>query len=128
MATGWIRAFRAVPWGEAIAAAPLVVASAKKVLAALRTREHADRMAPRSGPAEPLGAAPNLNTLHHRLIDLESDLVRASEVLNRLADQNAQLAVLVERLRLRTQALMWTCAVLAACTFGLLVWALFRQV
>jgi hypothetical protein len=122
MATGWIRAFRAVPWNEVIAAAPMVVGSAKRILSALQKKEREDRSASRADPAAPLPADPELRVLHQRIVDLEADLVGATEVLKKLADQHAQLVVALEALRQRTRALVLTCALLAAVTSGLLLW------
>ena len=122
MATGWIRAFRAVPWNEVIAAAPMVVGSAKKILSALQKKDQGGRAAARTDPAAPPPADPELRLLYQRISDLEAELVDATEVLKNLADQHAQLVVALEALRQRTRALVWTCALLAAVTIGLLLW------
>ena len=122
MASGWIRAVRAVPWSEVIAAAPMVVGSAKRILSALQKKEQGDRAAARAAPATPPPADPELRALHQRIIDLEADLVGATEVLKKLADQQARLVVALEALRQRTRALVWTCSLLAAFSIGMLVW------
>jgi hypothetical protein len=113
MAVGWIRAIRAVPWNEVIAAAPVVVGGAKKILTALQKKERADRAASRVNPSSPPPNDPELRALHRRIVDLEGDLVDATQVLNHLADQHAQLVIAVEALRRRTRIITWTCVVLA---------------
>lgn len=126
MAIGWIRAFRAIPWNEVIAAAPVVVASAKKILAGLQKKEQAGRSAPRADPAAPLPSDPDLRALHQRIAGLEADLVDATQILKNLADQHAQLVVAVETLRVRTRTLVWTCSALAVAVTGLGLWLLQR--
>jgi hypothetical protein len=122
MAAGWIRAFRAVPWNEVIAAAPLVMGRAKTILSALQNRERGERVATRADPATPPPVDPELRVLHQRIVDLKADLVDATEVLKNVADQQASLVVALEALRQRTRALVWTCAILTAAIVGLLVW------
>jgi small-conductance mechanosensitive channel len=126
MATGWIRAIRAVPWNEVIAAAPTVVGSAKRILSALQKKQRGENAASRSGPATPLPVDPELRALHQRIDELKADLVDATEVLENLADQHAQLVVALEALRERTRALVWASALLAAIVLGVLAWLTVR--
>jgi len=126
MALGWIRAFRAVPWSEVIAATPVVVASAKKILAGLQKKQQADRSASRADTAAPPPADPELRALHQRVVGLKADLVDATQVLDNLSQQHAQLVVAVEALRKRTQALVWSCLGLAVVVAGLVLWLSLR--
>lgn len=126
MGSGWMRAFRAVPWSEVIAAAPAVVASAKKILAGLQKRQQSERSATRMDPVTPPPADPELRALHQRIVDLKADLVEATQVLDNLAQQHAQLVIAVEALRKRTQTLAWTCLGLAVVVAGLVLWLALR--
>lgn len=123
---GWIRAIRAVPWGEVIAAAPLVVGSAKKILSTLRRKEETARATARAEPAELLSDDAALRSLQLRIADLEKDLIGATEILENLADQHAQLVIAVEALRTRIRTLTWTCVALAVLTSGLVLWLFMR--
>lgn len=122
MAAGWLRAIRAVPWNEVVAAAPIVLGSAKKILSALQKREQGERAAARADAAMPPPADPELRALHQRIVELEADLTGATEILKNLAAQHAQLVVAVEALRQRSRVLAWTVAGLAAVLIGSLLW------
>lgn len=122
MAAGWMRAIRAVPWNEVVAAAPIVLGSAKKILSALQKREQGERAAARADAAMPPPADPELRALHQRIVELEADLTGATEILKNLAAQHAQLVVAVEALRQRSRVLAWTVAGLAAVLIGSLLW------
>ena len=126
MASGWIRAFRAVPWNEVLVAAPAAVAGAKKVLTALQKKREADRAASATGAAARPPVDPELTALHQRIVDLETDLVDATRVLDNLADQSARLVAAVEALHRRARSLTWACAALAVVVSSLLVWVSLR--
>ena len=126
MASGWIRAFRAVPWNEVLAAAPAAVAGAKKVLTALQKKRETERTASATDAAARTPVDPDLQALHQRIVDLETDLVDATRVLNNLADQSAQLVAEVEALRRRARVLTWVSVALAAVVFAFLLWLSLR--
>lgn len=111
-----------MPWNEVVAAAPIVLGSAKKILSALQKREQGERAAARADAAMPPPADPELRALHQRIVELEADLTGATEILKNLAAQHAQLVVAVEALRQRSRVLAWTVAGLAAVLIGSLLW------
>ncbi len=118
---GWLRAIRAVPWTDIVAAAPMVLGSARKVVSALQTKVQATRtVAP--ADAAPRPDDPQLRVLHERVADIETDLVAATEIIRNLADQHAQVVSALEALRQKTRVLTWTGALLAAVVVGLLLW------
>ena len=115
-----------MPWREVIAAAPAVVVGAKKILAGLQKKEQAERSAGRTSPATPPPADPELRNLYERIADLETTLVDSTQVLDNLANQNAQLVIAVEALRQRTRKLTWTGTGLVVAVLGLLLWLSLR--
>jgi hypothetical protein len=117
MAAGWIRAIRAVPWSDVVAAAPMVLGSAKTVLAALQKKKESERGGAAAVPDDPQG-----RVLQQRVADLEADLVATTEVLRNLATQHAQLVAELEALRGQTRLLGWTSALLTAVALGLVLW------
>jgi hypothetical protein len=125
MAIGWMSAFKAIPWGDVIAAAPTVAQGAKKLWTAVRhgnaeTGIGADAGAP-AGDAQS-----RLHELEAGISDLKRESAAASELIKSLAEQNSRLVDAVEILRLRTRALLAICVVLVAFTSGLAIWLLSR--
>ena len=103
-----------------------MVGSAKKILSTLRRKEETARASARAEPAEPLSDDAALRSLQLRIADLERDLIGATEILENLADQHAQLVIAVEALRTRIRTLTWTCVALAVLTSGLVLWLFMR--
>jgi hypothetical protein len=100
---GWITAFKLIPWASVLAAAPAVVAGARKLWDARRDR----------------GQAPPLN---EQIAELRKDLTAASELLARLAEQNQRLVEAVQILRVRTRVLLVVSAALAVAVVGLAIY------
>src|SRR5688572_8962236 len=94
----WVAAFKAIPWVELIAAAPVVVRGAKKLWAGVRQNpEDAEE-----------GAEPEerLRVLEAKVADLRKDLTQAGEVIGSLVEQHARLVDAVGILRARVRALI----------------------
>ncbi|MBL8539767.1 MAG: hypothetical protein JNK68_05280 [Betaproteobacteria bacterium] len=125
MAAGWIRAIRAVPWTDVVAAAPVVLGTARKMVAALQRKIRAEQAAAPEAVAPAVGG-PQLHALHERIVELETDLVSATEVIRSLADQHAQVVATLEALRQKTRLLGWVSALLAAAMGGLALWIALR--
>ena len=94
---GWISAFKVIPWGELIVAAPAVVSGARKLWAAVRKQE-APRVTGQGVPADQ-------RALEQQIAELRKELADASELVTRLAEQNNRLIEAVEVLRVRTRVL-----------------------
>lgn len=118
---GWIHAIRAVPWTDVVAAAPIALGSARKIVSALQRRGQAQRTAAPDDPAPPADE-PQLRVLQERVAELETDLVSATEVIRSLADQHTQVVAAMGALRARTRLLTWASMLLAAVMIGLLLW------
>ena len=94
---GWISAFKVIPWGELIVAAPAVVSGARKLWAAVRKQE-APRVTGQGVPADQ-------RALEQQIAELRKELADASELVTKLAEQNSRLIEAVEVLRVRTRVL-----------------------
>lgn len=94
---GWISAFKVIPWGELLVAAPAVVSGARKLWAAVRKQE-APRVTGQGVPADQ-------RALEQQIAELRKELADASELVTRLAEQNNRLIEAVEVLRVRTRVL-----------------------
>jgi len=110
---GWITAFKVIPWGELITAAPTVVKGAQKLWAAVR-KQDAPRVA---------GQAPEAGqrALEAQVEELRKELTAASELVTRLAEQNGRLIEAVDVLRVRTRVLLIVSLVLIAAVAGLAI-------
>jgi len=97
---GWVTVFRAIPWVDLIAAAPVVAQGAKKLWIGLRSR-------PRQGDAadEPLGTEDRLTQLEAQVTELKTELSASSELIRELAEQNGRLVDAVGILRVRVRVL-----------------------
>ena len=110
---GWITAFKVIPWGELIAAAPTVVKGARQLWATVRKQE-----APQIAGQ---GAQDAQRALEAQIDELRKELTTASELVTRLAEQNSRLIEAVEVLRVRTRVLLVLMAILAAGLTGLAI-------
>lgn len=125
MAIGWLTAFKAIPWGDVIAAAPTVAQGAKKLWGAVGKRDAGSDAgaAPGSLPADAEG---RLRTLEAQITSLQRDNAASSELIKSLAEQNSRLVDAVEILRVRTRALLAICLALVVLLAGLALWLLWR--
>lgn len=115
---GWITAFKVIPWAELVAATPTVVKGARKLWAAVKKQD-----APRAA-----GQAPEAGqrALEAQVDELRKELTAASELVTRLAEQNARLIEAVDVLRVRTRMLLVVSVVMAAAVAGLAILAVLR--
>ena len=112
---GWISAFKAIPWGELLAAAPTVVRGTHRLLETVRHRK-----ATEPGP----DLASRVRSLEAQVAELRGELTSASKFLTTLAEQNERLVEIVAIMQSRIRALLVITALTAALTVGLLVHAL----
>lgn len=111
MAIGWLTVLKLVPWQDVIRNAPQVANGAKKLWSTLAKKPSAAvRNIP--VPSQPLPPAPSLAQLQTQLDtvvaemgELHQQMLASSELIQALADQNAQLIKRIEINRKRVLAL-----------------------
>ena len=133
MAISWITALKLVPWGDVIEATPQVVKAAKNLLGKKPPPAASAPAAPAPGAASHLSAPHNageqalqlIQALEARTRQLEQAKQLSAELIEQLAEQNAQVVRTVDLLRTGAQRLAWACAVLGVAVIGLTI-ALWR--
>jgi hypothetical protein len=124
MAFSWIAAFRIIPWGDVIAAAPTVARTARDLWRGL-SKSRATETVASADDAARRGSAPTaeaeIRSLRADLTETRAQLLASSEVLQALAEQDEKLVAAVEVLRVRTRVLAFVCvALVVACAILLL--------
>lgn len=112
---GWITAFKAIPWGELIAAAPVVVRGTRSLWHSVRSQK--------APPASGGDAASRLRALEAQVEEMRTELTAASGLMATLAEQNERLVEALTIMQSRTRALLVITAILAAGVIGLVVHA-----
>lgn len=133
MAIPWLAVLKSVPWGDVISNAPKVADGAKKLWSAVSKRPAAQE-APAAPPAASAATDSDaIAALHARLAamesaaaDLHSQMLASSELIQALADQNAQLIKSVEANRARMAWLTGTTVVFGAIAVVGLILVLLR--
>jgi hypothetical protein len=115
---GWLTAFRAIPWAELIAAAPVVVQGAQKLWATVKRKDAA--------PAASSRPEDRQRALDAQIEELRNELAATSGLVAQLAEQNRRLIEAVDALRIRTRVLLVACAVLGAALVSLVFAALLK--
>ncbi|MET1114941.1 MAG: hypothetical protein ABWY08_08290 [Comamonas sp.] len=131
MPISWITALKLVPWGDVIEATPQVLKAAKGLLrkkeaaaeAAAAAEAPAGRLATPSTAGEQ--ALQLIQALEGRIQQLEQGQQQSAELIQQLAEQNAQVIRTVDLLRTGAQRLAWVCGGLAVVVVGLVI-ALWR--
>jgi hypothetical protein len=115
---GWLTAFKVIPWGDVIAAAPTVARGARKLWDSIRDEPARSAVGP--APDSPEGRA---RALESQLADMRKELAASTELINSLAQQNQRLVEAVGILRVRTRALMFATVIAFALivTIGIVV-------
>lgn len=132
MAISWITALKLVPWGDVIEATPQVVKAAKGLLRKKDAAEAAGAAAPAAAGqlATPHNAGEQalqlIQSLEGRIRQLEQGQQQSAELIQQLAEQNAQVIRTVDLLRTGAQRLAWACGVLGVTVVGLVI-ALWRM-
>lgn len=107
MGLNWIAAFKLIPWADVAAATPGIAKSAKGLWS--RTKKFGAKHAAAGNDLadQPIdGSVASINRLVVRINELEEEQRSASDLINALAEQNAQLVAAVSVLRVRTRALL----------------------
>lgn len=129
MAISWITALKLVPWGDVIEATPQVVKAAKSLLRKKDAEQAVGE--PPAAAGEPLAVPRSageqalllIQAQEARITQLEQSQRQSLELIEKLAEQNAQIVATVGALRTGAQRLAWACAILGACVAGLLIHA-----
>jgi TolA-binding protein len=132
MAISWITALKLVPWGDVIEATPQVVKAAKGLLRKKdgAAAEEAATAAASSRLSTPHSSGEQalqlIQSLEGRIRQLEQGQQQSAELIQQLAEQNAQVIRTVDLLRTGAQRLAWACGVLGITVIGLVI-ALWRM-
>jgi hypothetical protein len=95
----WMSAIKLIPWGDVVQATPGIVKGARDLWSRTRkakTEVQAQDAVPVAGDAAQLA---------QRIRQREEEQLEASQLINTLAEQNAQLVAAMDKLRRRTRAL-----------------------
>ena len=130
MAISWITALKLVPWSDVIEATPQVVKAARNLLRKKDAAQEASQQASSAATGQPQAPALSaseqaLQLIQHmesRIEQLEQSQRQSLELIEKLAEQNAQIVATVGALRTGAQRLAWACAILGVCVAGLLVY------
>ncbi|NUU00359.1 hypothetical protein HNO84_02030 [Herbaspirillum robiniae] len=99
MGFSWMSAIKLIPWGDVVQATPGIVKGARDLWSRTRKTKsevQAQDLAPATGDTAQLA---------QRIRQLEEEQLEASQLINTLAEQNAQLVAAMDKLRTRVRAL-----------------------
>ena len=120
MGLNWIAAVKLIPWKDVAAVTPDILKGAKNLWSRARksgAKPSESDLVDTGAGAE--GVAANVNRLTARVAELEAEQRSASDLINALAEQNAQLVAAVGLLRIRTRILLALFALSAVATIAL---------
>ncbi len=114
----WLTALKLIPWSSVLEAAPHIVKGARSLIAKTKDNPPA-APATSSTPEEPLSDSEKLVSLNRRLLEMQDKIVELSseqkssaELIQLLAEQNAQVVKAIDVLRVRTKVLVIFCLLL----------------
>lgn len=107
MAIGWMTILQSVPWSDVIRNAPKVADGAKKLWRKVGGKGGGGEAVMTPGADADQAPAAQLAALRAQVEALQGQMLASSEVIQALAEQNAQLIVRVETHRRR---LLWLAA------------------
>jgi hypothetical protein len=117
MAIGWLTVLQSVPWSDVVRNAPKVAVGAKKLWNSVGKKPAPSAHSAADAPAAFTPGVQSVSALALRLraleadaADLQSQIMASSEVIKALADQNTQLIIRVDTLRVR---MLWLAGALA---------------
>ncbi|ABM31824.1 hypothetical protein QRO11_17650 [Paracidovorax citrulli] len=134
MAISWITALQLVPWDKVIEASPQLIKAAKGLLRSrgaqeaeqAQADEEAARLAASTAPSPQELALQRIGALEDQVQALEQSQRQALEVIEQLAQQNAQLVATVSALRTGAQRLAVACGVLGVVLLGMVAYTVAR--
>ena len=128
MAISWISALKMVPWSDVIKATPQVVKAAQGLLRKKEAQDEAHEQssathqaAQKLSPPQSAGeqALLLIQNQEERIAQLEQSQRQSLEIIEKLAQQNAQIVATVGALRIGAQRLAWAAGILGVCVIGL---------
>lgn len=128
MAIGWLKVIQSVPWSDVISNAPKVADGAKGLWDRMSKKVAADTEASDGVASTQATPAHSLEQLQAELaalrsshLQLETQMLGATELINSLAQQNQDLVQRVDRLQSQMRWLRgaWVLALLVLCAAGL---------
>ena len=130
MAISWVTALKMVPWGDVIQAAPSVLKAAKGLMkkSPEQAQEEAEQAASLHATQPSLAgnagelALQQVAQLEARIQHLEAAQRASNQVLEKMAEQQAQIVKTVGILRTGATRLAWACGVLSVVVMGLLIY------
>ena len=122
MAISWVSALKLVPWGDVIQAAPTVLKAAKGLMKKSPEQELEDA-AQAAFPASAESQTPAANAGELALQKVEAAQRASNQVLEKMAEQQAQIVKTVGLLRTGATRLAWACGILSVAVIGLLVYS-----
>ena len=130
MAISWLAALKVVPWGKVMEHAPQVLDKARGLIDKHRGGTPAADPAPSSPD---LGDVPSLGELKDRCLALQAQCEKLAQAqqqmaqtLAELAEQNAGLIGMVNRLQSRLRLLGWGLGLTLLASMGLALWLVLR--
>lgn len=133
MAIGWLTVLQSVPWSDVVRNAPKVAVGAKKLWNSVGKKTlpgahpAADAAAAFSPGVQSVSAlALRLRAVEADAADLQSQIAASSEVIKALADQNTQLIIRMDTLRVRMLWLAGALVVLGLVCGAAFFWLLMR--
>ncbi len=122
MAIGWLAALKLVPWSTVLEAAPHIVKGARSLIAKTKEAPSAAATTP-PPPEESLSDSDKLTHLNRRFHEMQANIVElnneqksSAELIQLLAEQNAQIVKAIDILRRRTKLLIVICGILSVVT------------
>lgn len=130
MAISWVTALKLVPWGDVIQAAPSVLKAAKGLMKKAPEQEMEDAAQAAFPDLSHPGLASNsgelalqqVALLEARVQQLEAAQRASNQVLEKMAEQQAQIVKTVGLLRTGATRLAWACGILCTAVVGLIVY------
>lgn len=129
----WLALLKGVPWAGVISSAPMVADGAKQLWKAVSRKpplwepSALDTNPPHTTGSPTIEALASRNAaLETRVDDLHAQMLKSSELIKVLADQNVQLVKRVEANRVRTLWLAGATAVAAIAVLASLVFTFIR--
>ena len=131
MAISWVTALKMVPWADVIQAAPTVLKAAKGLMK--KSPEQELEEAAQAAFTTPASASLPSNAgelalqqvaqLEARIQQLEAAQRASNQVLEKMAEQQAQIVKTVGLLRTGATRLAWACGILSVAVIGLLIYS-----
>ena len=119
MAIGWLAILQSVPWTDVISNAPKVADGAKKLWKTVGKKTAAPGTAAATTETPTLATqAARIAALETRSAELHNQMLASSELINALAEQNAQLIKRIEANRVRV---LWLSVVVVGLVVMVLV-------